>query len=708
MASTCPKCQSPIPDDLAYCPICGEATPTAVSAEAKTEPYAPHIADSDPARAMGRLARALGPNYEVRRVVGRGGFAEVYEVWDKHLERRLAAKVLSSEIHWTPGTLERFKHEARTVARLSHPAILPIHFVGDAEDLAYYVMPFVEGESLRAHISRRGKLSAGEAIAIARPVLDALDHAHEVGLIHRDIKPDNVMLDAKTGRALLVDFGIAKALDPERAPLLTQTGHAIGTPHFMSPEQAVGDQLDARSDLYSFGAMLFEMVTGEKPFDGETAHAIIAQHIADPVREPLQVEETVPIWLSELIVRCMQKAPKERFQAASEVLEALESEGASLGFIRGTGSDVGVGEIIQGAMWDMDELISRDPSVFPEESPPGGLEETVVSPPEPIQPTAGDLIQGSSFTMDEIAADAPQVRPPEEPPAPPEPRSLAEGAPAPSTEESGPPGAGSPEASPSRADETVLTPPEEAETARITSKQYEFHTSSRAPAERPAGKGRLIGVALAVLVVAGGGIAVVFSRGGLRLGGPAVGVMAVAGQYRHFIVNSLVEPVQLVVNGEVTRTLGPGERDSLLVRAGENPPTVEWRLIRPRQRDGREVGREFSSIVSAGVQQGGDRYSVIIGMAADRAMFAPLVTNRSNRALVAVINPGTPVEARCNCVIPARSRNVHIGYYPLLDNSTVRFFDARRPYQGAYRTVTDLRGRVDGLSGSVRVTVSMP
>ena len=164
-----------------------------------------------------------------------------------------------------------------------------------------------------------------------------------------------------------------------------------------------------------------------------------------------------------------------------------------------------------------------------------------------------------------------------------------------------------------------------------------------------------------------------------------------------------------MVNGEVTRTLGPGERDSLLVRAGENPPTVEWRLIRPRQRDGREVGQEFSSIVSASArQQGGDRYSVIIGVAADRAMFAPLVTNRSNRALVAVINPGTPVEARCNCVIPARSRDVHIGYYPLLDNSTVRFFDARRPYQGAYQAVTDLRGRVDGLSGSVRVTVSMP
>ena len=537
-------------------------------------------------------------------------------------------------------------------------------------------------------------------------MLDALDHAHEVGLIHRDIKPDNVMLDAKTGRALLVDFGIAKALDPERAPLLTQTGHAIGTPHFMSPEQAVGDQLDARSDLYSFGAMLFEMVTGEKPFDGETAHAIIAQHIADPVREPLQVEETVPIWLSELIVRCMQKAPKDRFQAASEVLEALETEGASLGFIRGSGPDVGVGEIIQGAMWDMDELLSRDPSLFPEESLPGGLEETVVPPPEPIQPTAGDLIQGSSFAMDEVAADAPQVRPPEERSAP---RSSGEGAPAPWTEESAPPGADSPEASPSAADEPVFTPPEEAETARIASKQYEAHTSSRAPAERPAGKGRLIGVALAVLVVAGGGIAVVFGRGGLRLGGPDVGVRAAAGQYRHFIVNSLVEPVQLVVNGEVTRTLGPGERDSLLVGADENPPVVEWRLIRPRQRDGREVGRQFSSFVSGRArQQGGDRYSVIIGVAADRAMFAPLVTNRSNRALVAVINPGTPAEARCNCVIPAGSRDVHIGYYPLLDNSTVRFFDARRPYQGAYQAVTDLRGRVDGLSGSVRVTVSMP
>src|SRR2546422_11375247 len=216
---TCPVRRAEIPPGSAFCPACGNPSPTVITNER---------AAPSPAPTAERPARALGAKSQVKGLVGRGGFAEVYELWAADLDRRLACKVLHPEVAWTPGILARFRQEAKALARLQPPAILPIHFTADGEGLVYYVMPFVEGESLADALRRRGPLAPDDAVRVAEPVLQALAHAHAQGLVHRDIKPDNVMLEAKTGRALLVDFGIAKLLDPGTGDPKTATGLPVG------------------------------------------------------------------------------------------------------------------------------------------------------------------------------------------------------------------------------------------------------------------------------------------------------------------------------------------------------------------------------------------------------------------------------------------------------------------------------------------------
>jgi serine/threonine protein kinase/tetratricopeptide (TPR) repeat protein len=268
-----------------------------------------------------RLQTALSERYAIEQEVGRGGMATVYRAQDIRHHRPVALKVLHPELALSLGS-ERFLREIQIAARLQHPHIVPLYDSGQAGDLLYYVMPFIEGESLRSRLEREGKLPLEEAARIGRAIATALDYAHRQKVVHRDIKPENVMLHE--GEPLVTDFGIAKAVSEAVTTSLTQTGTAIGTPSYMSPEQASGDaDLDARSDIYSLGAMLYEMISGAAPFVGPTMQAIIAKLFIEPVEPLREHRKDTPGWLDSAVVRALAKAPSGRYATAAQFAQAL-------------------------------------------------------------------------------------------------------------------------------------------------------------------------------------------------------------------------------------------------------------------------------------------------------------------------------------------------------------------------------------------------
>ena len=259
--------------------------------------------------------------YVIEREVGRGGMATVYRALDVRHRRPLAVKVLHPELAVGLGP-DRFLREIQIAARLQHPHIVPLYDSGQAGDLLYYVMPFIEGESLRERLRRERRLSLDDAIGIARAVASALDYAHRHDIVHRDIKPENVMLH--DGEAMVTDFGIAKAVSAAAADNLTQTGTAIGTPQYMSTEQAAGEpDLDGRSDIYSLGVMLYEMVAGLVPISGPTFQAVLAKLFTEPVRPLHEQREDVPDWLDSAVMKALAKRAGDRFATASQFSQAL-------------------------------------------------------------------------------------------------------------------------------------------------------------------------------------------------------------------------------------------------------------------------------------------------------------------------------------------------------------------------------------------------
>jgi len=273
-----------------------------------------------------RLKEALGDAYTIEGEIGRGGMGVVYRARDERLQRRVAIKVLPPELAFQKEIRERFTREAQTAARLSHPHIVPIHDVGDGFGLVYFVMGYVEGESLGARIKRRGKLPPDEARRIMKETADALSAAHGLSVIHRDIKPDNILLEGTRGRVMVTDFGIAKALSGTSGATLTGVGMAIGTPQFMSPEQAAGErEIDGRSDLYSLGVVTYQMLTGELPFNAPTVAGILMKQITEPAPVLHLARPEVPEDLSLAVAQCLEKDPENRWATADALRRALES-----------------------------------------------------------------------------------------------------------------------------------------------------------------------------------------------------------------------------------------------------------------------------------------------------------------------------------------------------------------------------------------------
>ena len=271
-----------------------------------------------------QLKAALADRYAIERELGAGGMATVYLAEDLKLHRKVAVKVLRPELAAALGP-DRFLQEIDIAAKLTHPHILPLHDCGEAGRFLYYVMPFVEGESLRDKLAHEGELPIGEAVRILRDVVDALTDAHAHGVVHRDIKPDNVLLTKH--HAVVTDFGIAKAVSEATGrQKLTTAGVALGTPAYMAPEQAAADpNIDHRADIYAVGALAYELLTGRPPFTGTTSQEVLSEHVTQAPEPVTKYRDTVPPALEQLVMKCLEKKAADRWQTTEELLSQLEA-----------------------------------------------------------------------------------------------------------------------------------------------------------------------------------------------------------------------------------------------------------------------------------------------------------------------------------------------------------------------------------------------
>ena len=314
----CRVCATPLPADARFCMTCGvDVTDPGATVQTKRDPAA---------ELQERLARTLTGRYEVKKLLGAGGMASVFLADEIGLERPVAIKVLPPELSRDEGLVARFQREARTAARLDHPHIIPIHRVESEAGLHYFVMKYVPGNSLESLLEAPEPIPLTTATRILREAATALGHAHARGVVHRDVKPANIMLD-EGGRVVLTDFGIARAGESTH---LTQTGMIIGTPHYMAPEQALGHEVDGRADQYALGVVAYEMLARQCPFTGDSAHTIIYKHIHEPPRSVGSLRPDLPPHVVEAIAIALTKDPKDRFATMEEFARAIDGDASVL------------------------------------------------------------------------------------------------------------------------------------------------------------------------------------------------------------------------------------------------------------------------------------------------------------------------------------------------------------------------------------------
>ncbi len=315
---------------------------------------------------LDRVVAALGDTYTVEGEIGRGGMAVVYRARDRRLDRAVAIKVLPPELAHDPAVRTRFAREAHTSAQLSHPHIVPIYDVGDRDGIAYLVMGFVAGGNLGALLAHEPRQPFDEARRLLGEIADALAYAHGRGVIHRDIKPDNILLDRDTGRALVTDFGIARAM--EAGTRLTNTGIAVGTPAYMSPEQATGErQIDGRSDIYALGVLGYQMLTGRLPFSAGNTMALLMKHVGERPRPIADLRPETPQVLRDAVERALAKDPDDRWPDAGILRDALRGDAAVAAWRPGGREGVRTGSPPRGAPEAVRSVLPR-----PVPGTPGG------------------------------------------------------------------------------------------------------------------------------------------------------------------------------------------------------------------------------------------------------------------------------------------------------------------------------------------------
>src|SRR5690348_14805877 len=328
----CPQCGTENPPDVTTCLKCTTELPSVTVAITNGVARGWSASPTEPISDVNRLHRAplvvfesgnvIGKRYEVLHLLGEGGMGAVYKVRDRELERFVALKVIRPELAARPEILQRFKQELILARQVTHKNVIRIFDLGEADSVKFITMEFIEGQDLKCLLRERGKLSPDETMKIMAQVCRALEAAHNEGVIHRDLKPQNIMLDSQ-GRVTVMDFGIARSTEMNG---MTQTGAFVGTPEYMSPEQAMGEHVDARSDLFTLGIIFYELLTGDTPFRADTFYAMLLNRTTRKARPPIEVDPSIPQQINEVVVRCLETSPDQRYQSAREILAGLGLE----------------------------------------------------------------------------------------------------------------------------------------------------------------------------------------------------------------------------------------------------------------------------------------------------------------------------------------------------------------------------------------------